>query len=578
MTTATETEQPEAVPILDRAIGMIPRLDEIIAAIIVAYVVVMSFRRLAYGVDWADESFAYAITQRYALGDLPFRDEFNLRQTAGLITTPFYWLYLKVMGGTDGIVYYLRVLYFLLQMGVGYAVYELAEKRIPRAFALVAAVIPVAYIPFSMPCPNYNSLGAMFLALGTFVGLRGFLDGNARTLRWAGIFQALACVAYPPNAVGIFAFGLCTRLHPDRPEAKEKPWAASIQWLIGIAIIAIPFALILAPNVMKGVRSALDYEGQTTRARGWDKAKGLYGAFVHWSPAAPATVVTGIVAWLFGQRVPKAKIYIASVMIAWVSYTFSEALPDMRHIHVLTLHTSVYTGALAIVFIFFLDWKKIGRSVLFTVWIPSAIAGFFSAFASDNGQIMNGGLGLFAACLLCCVIAPMAAETGGPPLELPQRLVGVLAIGFVSLTMVSVNYAWTYSDGAVVPGLDRVRIGPYRSLKAPAAKVQRTEELTRELRAVMPPGGIMLSYYDNPGPYLMVPSRPGVQTVWTDRRARLSLLLPYYKTRVTGQGVAIVINGSAGTCPELERYVEQPDRLLKDGGWYRIFREPSPGE
>lgn len=576
MTTATEPAEPAQVALRDRAIALLPRIDEMIAVVIVGYVLVMSFKRMTYGVDWADESFAYAITQRYALGDLPFKDEFNLRQTAGLITTPFYWIYLKVMGGTDGIVYYLRVLYFLLQLGVGFAVYELAEKRIPRAIALVAAVIPVAYIPFSMPCPNYNNLGAMFLALGTFVGLRGFLEGSTKTLRWAGLFQALACVAYPPNAVGVFVFGLCTRLHPDRPQAKEKPWAASIQWLIGIAIIGVPFALILAPNVMKGVKNALDYEGQTTHARGWDKAKGLYAAYVHLSPAAPVTVVTGFVAWLFGQRVPKARLYLASAMIAWISYTFSEALPDMRHIHVLTLHTSVYTGSLAIVFIFFLDWKKIGRTVLFTVWIPSAIAGFFSAFASDNGQIMNGGLGLFAACLLCCVIAPMAAETGGAPLDLPQRLAGVLAIGFVSLTMVAVNYAWTYSDGAVAPDMERVKIGPYRSLKAGVTKVRRTEELTRELRAVMPPGGIMLSYYDNPGPYLMVPSRPGVPTVWTDRRARLSLLVPYYKKRVTGQGVAIVITGNAGTSPELESYVEQPDRLLKDGGWYRIYREPAP--
>lgn len=561
---------------LARAKELVPRLDEAVAAVILAYVVVMSFRRLAYGVDWADESFAYAITQRYALGEHPFVDEFNLRQSAGLLTVPFYWAYLKIVGQTDGIVYFLRVLFFLLQLGVGFATYELAEKRSTRSFALVAAAVPIAFIPFSMPCANYNSLGAMFLALGTLVGVRGFLEKNVRTLRWAGLLHGIACVAYPPNAVAVTLFALSTRFHPDRPEAEEKPWKASIEWLIGVAIVAIPFALILGPGVFKGVQKALEYEGMTTRARGLDKAKGIYTSFVHFSPASPASVVTLVVAFMFGRQYPKAKIWIAAVSIGWVAYSFSEALPDMKWIHVLTLYISIYLGALAIVFIALLDWKKVGRTVLFTAWIPSMVAGCLSAFASDNVHCMNGGLGCLTACIICVVIAPMAAETPDAPLGLPQRIAGVLAIGFVSTTIVSVNYAWTYSDGPVVPELDRVRIGPYRGLRAPSPKVHRTEELTREIRAVLKPGDVMLSYYDNPGPYLMTPSVPGVQTVWTDRRARLALLLPYYQRKVTGRGIALVMTGSSGTCIELESYVEQSDRLLKDGGWYRIYREPAP--
>ncbi len=554
------------------------RVDELVAALIVAYVVVMSFRRLAYGVDWADESFAYAITQRYALGDRPFVDEFNLRQSAGLIITPFYWLYMKMTGGTDGIVFYLRVLFFILQMGVGFSVYELAEKRIPRAFALVAGALPVAFIPFSMPCANYNNLGSMFLALGIMVGVRGFLEKNSSTLRWAGIFQALSCVAYPPNTVAVAVFGVCTRFLPDRPLAKEKPWRAAIDWVIGVAIVAIPFALILGPHVMSGVRSALDYEGQTTRPRGWEKATGEWNALVKFSPAAPATAVTALVAWVFGKQAPKARIFLASVMIAWTAYFFSEPYVDIRYTHVLTLHISVYIGLLAVVLVALLDWGEMARVFLFAAWIPSAIAGFLAAFASDNGQIMNGGLGLFTACILACIVTPMIAAAPDGTLDLSRRVVGIVAIGFVSITMVKVNYLATYSDGPVTPELERVRFGPFRSLRAPPQKVQRTEELTQELRAVMPKNGVMLSYYDNPGPYLMVPSRPGVQTVWTDRRAHLELLVPYYKRRVTGQGVAVVINGAKGTCPLLESYVEDPARLLKDGGWYRIYREPAPGE
>ena len=67
-----------------------------------------------------------------------------------------------------------------------------------------------------------------------------------------------------------------------------------------------------------------------------------------------------------------------------------------------------------------------------------------------------------------------------------------------------------------------------------------------------------------------------MRNCWTDSRARLPLLLPYYTKHRTGDGVVLVISGMTGVSRELEALVEDKSRLLKDGGWFKLYREPPP--
>lgn len=571
--------------IWDRIKGPLSRTDELAASIVFAVVAVAAFRRLAYGVDPADESFGVTLIQRFALGDRPYADELNLRQTAGLLAAPLYWAYVKLVGSTDGVVYFLRVVFFTVQAAVGWAVFELAERRVPRAFAIVAACLPFTFVPFAIPTPNYNNLGTMLLAAGTMIGLRGLLDKDVKTLRWAGVVHGLACVAYAPTAVPVTLFALATRFLPERPEAEERPWRSFLFYAMGIAFVAIPFFLILGPGVFSGAKKALEYEGWTTRPRTFDKAKGIFGALVKYSPAGSSSLATLGVAWLISSYKPAARRWVFAVAILWVAYTFADVTPEWKRempAHVLSLHVMVYLGLLGALFMALLDWRTAGRTMLFAGWLPAFVASFMAAMASDNDAVMNGGLGLFTAALLALVAAPWAAETKDAPLGPAARVAGVAALAVIPLTMTSINWLATYSDGPVdTAALVRVKTGPFRGLRGTPLKVTRVEEMARELRALVKPGDRMLSYYDFPGAYLSVPCRPAVQTVWTDHRAKVDRLLPYYQSHRTGQGVAFLVlayPGMAfpGTSPELEKLVESPERLIKDGGWYRIYREPPP--
>ena len=116
----------------------------------------------------------------------------------------------------------------------------------------------------------------------------------------------------------------------------------------------------------------------------------------------------------------------------------------------------------------------------------------------------------------------------------------------------------------------------FRLTDSVPSQVQSAEELTREVRAALGPARRMLSYYDFPAPYLSAPVKPAMPTVWTDSRANLSLLLPYYKEHRTGEGIVVVVNGMGNFCPPLQALVERPDRLIAQTTWFRVYREPPP--
>jgi hypothetical protein len=202
-------------------------------------------------------------------------------------------------------------------------------------------------------------------------------------------------------------------------------------------------------------------------------------------------------------------------------------------------------------------------------------AGFTTAFATANHGNINGGIGLFAAAVLAMIVAPSAARVQS--FSWLGRVVAVLVLASIPLGQVAINAKGSYRAGPVATHTAKVSFGPYRWLRSAPDTVRSTEELTSEVRATLPPDAKrMLVYYDFPAPYLAAPVRPALPTVWTDSRAQISVLLPYYAEHRTGTGIAFAVTGTRGRTRDVEDLVESPGRLLRDKGWFRIYREPPP--
>ena len=58
----------------------------------------LSWHRLYYGVDFTDEAFYVALPLRFALGDIPLKDEQSLAQFAGVLVLPLVRLFLWLSG------------------------------------------------------------------------------------------------------------------------------------------------------------------------------------------------------------------------------------------------------------------------------------------------------------------------------------------------------------------------------------------------------------------------------------------------------------------------------------------------
>jgi len=198
--------------------------EKILAVGVFLYTFCLAYYRIRFGVDFTDEAYYAVLTQRFALGDTPFVDEFNLRQAAAVLLVPSYKLYLQIVGSTDGIILFLRHHYFFLQCLTAWGVFRLLRIGTRFSFALIGAAIPLAFIPLGVPAPGYNNLGALFWALGTCLALTGVLANHRRDLIGAGAVHALACVAYPPLVIAVagIMFALFRQAAHTRPRKSSR--------------------------------------------------------------------------------------------------------------------------------------------------------------------------------------------------------------------------------------------------------------------------------------------------------------------------------------------------------------------
>lgn len=539
---------------------------ELVAATTFAATLVLSWHRLRYGVDLSDESFYAVVTQRYVLGDRPYVDEVNLRQTSSLLTVPFYWLYLHLTGGTDGVMLFLRHLYLGVQLLVAACVYRFAVRLVPRSLSLLAAALPVSFVPFTIPAPSYNTLGALLFAAGMALSLSSVFGGTERrALVVAGVLHGLASVAYAPLGLVVLVYAGCLAAGlPDR-------WRGALRYVAGVAGAVVCFAVLILPSLVEGLPKALAFEGMLTRPRTWDKVGVIFQALVALAPTAPAPVTTLAVAVLLAYSFPRARgtIFIAAVLLTLWHFNRVRVRGFGMWADNLTLHDALYLGLLTGVFALFTAER---RAWLLGACLPGILAGLVTALASDNRGCMNAGIGLASVMFLVPIVLTRALPAPG---RLPSGLLFV-GLAVIPLWMVYKNYQDCYYEGPVVRQTTRVDGGPFSGMYTDAGKAKRVVALQAAVKQVHPAGERMVVYWDNPGIYLMAAARPALPIAWTDPRTRIAVMLDYYRAHRTGRGTVVVLSKDRGSAPEMETLVEVGSRLLLDGGFFKIYREPPP--
>jgi hypothetical protein len=182
--------------------------------------------RLTLGPDLGDEaSYANLVIGRLRAprGDT---GDHSPHQPSALLLEPFVRLYARFVPDFRGVILLLRCLYAGMALLSGAAVWLLLRRMLVAPAALALALIPVAFIPWGLPAPSYNTLGMLGTIAALCLSSTHLLHLWARPAQrpplggllvpTAGGLFALSVLAYPTLLVSAAAFFLfAVLLAPD---------------------------------------------------------------------------------------------------------------------------------------------------------------------------------------------------------------------------------------------------------------------------------------------------------------------------------------------------------------------------
>ncbi len=234
----------------------IPRWDSAVA--LAFFVAGFGFGawRLRYGIDLRDEAFYLATPLRYALGDLPFRDEiFNPARMFDLLLAPLFMLI------PDISVLDLRIGWLCAQLAATAALFVLLRRFAPSS-VVASGCMSVVFLPNLYWTPSYHLIGTFGFVLAWSLWLLGCLQATrGRSIRLgllAGVAYGFAAVAYLPTLATGIVPAVVFLVELARRRSVERLWATGA-FLTTLAAIAFAWVVgIWANGLLAEWREALD--------------------------------------------------------------------------------------------------------------------------------------------------------------------------------------------------------------------------------------------------------------------------------------------------------------------------------
>lgn len=210
--------------------------------IVIAACGLMVLARGFVGFSWGDEANYFAMTDRFLRGDLMIAHEWHPTQWFSAFLLPFYALYVRLNGSSDGVILCFRIAYAFFSTALALIVYRALCPRKGVWPVLAGVLINLFYAVGYLGAFSYNTLATNFLALST-AGLYLYARGaGGRLLPFGcGAAYAVAAASYPYLA-GLYFAGLALALLPRA----GKRWRVFFVYAtLGVAAVAIPYLAFL---------------------------------------------------------------------------------------------------------------------------------------------------------------------------------------------------------------------------------------------------------------------------------------------------------------------------------------------
>lgn len=470
--------------------------------VLFAGIITLSVVRIHYGIEIIDESFYLAIAYRFAQGDIPLIDEYNIIQTASFITYPLVKLYLLINGNTEGIMLYIHYCFFLFLVIYFSIICLVLESFLPKKIAVMAALPCLFFVPFNVYSFSYNSMGSAFLTLGLFLGIRSILikKYNRIITFFSGLCHGLCVLAYPTFIIPVGLFFIIRIWH----EKADKKILLYIAGGLLASSLAIPFFIYAGVDQIKTVLNYVNSIGK--HAGGIEKFEKIYSQFYHLTHAWFIYLVTLAIFYSFIRMRFFAGIWVTLIILISFIYLLLQTMFGQSG----SLFTVFYFSIIGLTVYLFIHKNFLARRFFLLVLIPSIVAAITGSWTSSNG-LVNIGLGTFsgsiAASVLIYIFIRKYARSSW------HEFFSIII--FCAFSYVIMMYTFiTTSEGRISELKYLIDKGPFKGIFTTLEKKELLDSVYADIKELEKNGKNVLFYDDFPAGYLFTSMRAASPTLW----------------------------------------------------------------
>jgi hypothetical protein len=466
----------------------VTRLEAWAAISIFAAVCVAGIYRLFLGVSVADEAQYVALADFPRHGLLWFFHDATIQTSSAIILSPFITLYTALFG-TEGVVVFSRILYFLSALATGLITARFLTNLVRWPVALVLGASVVAYVPFGMAILCYITMGSQYFAIGSMSALTAFMEKKGRLAALGGVFWVLCVFAYPTAMLTFFVFValLAWRFRGE----KRKVFPIAIRFAGGLIVPTVILVGVLLwcgiDNIQRAVQLSTPYNMPFQTHKIW------FGIGLIASYMPPWWLVLGILA-IWGALIMWRPTFAPfGLFLALTTFLFFGATSENSRGPIMWIFLMMMLPMVLVQ-----QWRSLTkqeRTILLCLVAP-AIVGSIVAWMTSRMTIYNmHGTGIFAA----LSIAALASAR--------QKIPGwILAITVVVATLFF-QFKAPYEDAAVPDLTYRISEGPFKFLYTNPKKGEVIESVQSDLNS-LPDSGTILFKDHFPAGALMTELKP----------------------------------------------------------------------
>lgn len=174
---------------------------EIVPVFILFCVTAVLIYRCFFSFVWSDESFYLSLVHRFWTGDRPIIDEWSGVQFYAVALLPIYSLYRMLVGSSDGVYLFFRIIMVLADFALSLYIYQSLRKKGDVWPAFLGALLFLLYTRANIHGASYYSFALFFFTWSLFLIWNELDKSKGQRMLLAGCTMALAVLAIPYLAV-----------------------------------------------------------------------------------------------------------------------------------------------------------------------------------------------------------------------------------------------------------------------------------------------------------------------------------------------------------------------------------------